>query len=158
MLSAPYADTVSRLGKRLPDLIEGRAGATSLSAGMNLAAPRRWRRLRPAPAVSFMPRTAMVLRVEMLRPLARTMLPCGWRERVKLFGQWLRDFPYSVTHPPRARIRIVEDELDRGRWSDAVAFFVITVDNLGIDVPEEDKTLIEGLCEELGVEERLDGR
>lgn len=157
VLSTSYASTVSRLGECLPDLIEGREGATSLSAGISLTAPARWRCSRPAPAVSFMPRTAMMLRAEMLRPIARAALPCGWRERVRLFGQWLRDFPYSVAHPPHTRLRIIEEELDRGRWSDAVAFFVIAVDSLGIDISAEDRELVVELCEELGVEEQLGG-
>lgn len=155
VFSSSYARTVARLRNSLPDLIAGRAAVTSVSAGICLTAPARWQDLRPAASVSLMPPSAMELRAQMLRPIARAVLPGGWRARVELMGQWLRDFPYSLTHPPRTRLQVIEEELDSGRWSDAVASFVVGANILGAVFPEEDKMLVEELCEELGVEERL---
>lgn len=143
------------LRESAPDVIVGKRSVASISRGVKLVGPARPRLSRRARYAVVVPPEDLEVRVQALLPIARAVLPGGWREGLRMVRRWLRDFPYSVTHPPRTELADVEGELERGRWSEAVSFFVIDVSSGGLSMSEGDRAVVRRLCEQLGVEERL---
>lgn len=155
VLSTPYRRAVRMLRESAPDVIVGKRSVASISRGVKLVGPARPRLSRRARYAVVVPPEDLEVRVQALLPIARAVLPGGWREGLRMVRRWLRDFPYSVTHPPRTELADVEGKLERGRWSEAVSFFVIDVSSGGLSMSEGDRAVVRRLCEQLGVEERL---
>ena len=155
VLSTPYRRAVRMLREFAPDVIVGKRSVASISRGVKLVGPARpWLSRRARYAV-VVPPEDLDVRVQALLPIARAALLGGWREGLRLVRRWLRDFPYSVTHPPRTELADIEGKLECGRWSEVVSFFVIDVNNGCLSMSEGGRVLVEGLCKRLGVEERL---
>jgi len=157
VLSPSYRRAGRALCESVPDVIVGKRSAASISRGVKLVVSAKpWLRRRARYALVVSPQDLDV-RAQALFPIARAVLPGGWREGLRLVRRWLRDFPYSVTHPPQTDLADIEGKLECGRWSEAVSLFIIDVNNMGLSVPEDDRAVVEGLCKRLGVEEGIDG-
>ena len=112
VLSPSYRRAGRALCESVPDVIVGKRSAASISRGVKLVVSAKpWLRRRARYALVVSPQDLDV-RAQALFPIARAVLPGGWREGLRLVRRWLRDFPYSVTHPPQTDLADIEGKLE----------------------------------------------
>lgn len=132
----------------------GRRGFACPAEGVRVARANRFGFARSAVAAEIVAVDDISARIQELWAIARRAL--GPRQSAaQLVGRWARNLPDSLIDPPRSDLRLVEDEMDEGRWATAVDFFIIAADECGAEVSSEEREMVNGWASELGAEERL---
>lgn len=154
VLEGPYGAAVRRLEREGVDLVLGRRGFACPAEGVKVARAKRFGLARGAVAAEVVAADDISVRIEGLRVIARRVLGPR-RSPAQFAGCWARSFPGSLAGPPRSDLRLVEDEMDKGNWAEAVDFFIIAVDELGVEMSSGEREAVNRWASELGAEKRL---
>lgn len=150
----PYRRCVSALEREFPDSIRGPRSFVVPEVGVKLAAPGRWAPFSPPECISICSPRSFEIEIEGLRLLAGKHLDPS-RDRRARICWFIRNIPWSVSHPPLSDSRVVERAMDKGDWRKAMVTFLLSLEDEGVALPEQEYGLVVSLGQEIGIDPGL---